>query len=65
MFYKPVVFADIWPPKPKNIKSNLCADSVQRSVLVLFRFRCIYESTHRLLGILFFWFGFGIGVYVK
>ena len=51
----PVMFAEIRPPKPKKIKSNSCTFSV--------RFRRICESAHRVQGILFFQFGFG--VYVK
>ena len=42
----PVVFAEIWPPKPKKIKSNSCTFSVRRSVQ--FRFRRIGESAHRM-----------------
>ena len=43
-----VVFAEIRPPKPKNIKSNSCTFSVRRSVSVRFRFRRICESAHRV-----------------
>ena len=42
----PVVFAEIWPPKPKKIKAKSCTLSVQRSVSV--RFRRICESAHRV-----------------
>ena len=44
----PVVFAEIRPPKPKKIKSNLCMFSVRRSVSARFRFRGICESAHRV-----------------
>ena len=44
----PVVFAEIWPPKPKKIKSNSCTFLVRRSVSVRFRFRRICESAHRV-----------------
>ena len=44
----PVVFAEIWPRKPKKIESNWCTFSVRRSVSVGVRFRRICESVHRV-----------------
>ena len=54
----PAVYAEIRSPKPNKIKSKSCTFSVRRSFSVRFRFRFICESADRVLGILFFRFGF-------